>query len=294
MPRAAVLSLHARIENCQTASWEDPSLLQLWGPRYNVYTVPKDDLAVFSLGRLSTNPEARSRAERTGRSLRSLLEGRTMPFGEAGRLLGVHPNSLRYAAPTGTVLLRWDGARQPTIWCVDPPQVSHLQARLELARRYLHLFGPTTALSFARWAAVTDSEALDVFRELGKELKAVRTPVGDRWLLASDETLLFSREGLPGTTRLLPSGDNYFLAWDEDRILLVPNSTHRAALWTSRVWPGALLFRGEIVGTWRRSAHTVAITTWKLLTRSERELVEVEVSSLPVGATGRSIATRWN
>ena len=217
-----------------------------------------------------------------------------MPFGEAGRLLGVHPNSLRYAAPTGTVLMRWDGARQPTIWCVDPPQVTPLQARLELARRYLHIFGPTTAFFFARWAAVTDLEALDIFRELGTELRAVRTPIGDRWLLASDEALLFSRPGIGETTRLLPSGDAYFLAWDEDRILLVPNSTHRAALWTSRVWPGALLLRGEIAGTWRRSAETLAITTWKRLTRSEKESIEMEVSFLPIAVTGRSIATRWN
>ena len=44
-----------------------------------------------------------------------------MTYGEAGRGLGEHPNRLRYAAPTGTVLIRWDGARQPTVWTVPPP-----------------------------------------------------------------------------------------------------------------------------------------------------------------------------
>jgi hypothetical protein len=66
-----------------------------------------------------------------------------MPFGQAGRAMGVSPNSLRYAAPTGTVLLRWDGSRQPVVWMVPPPDMDPWQARLELARRYLHVFGPT-------------------------------------------------------------------------------------------------------------------------------------------------------
>ena len=77
-----------------------------------------------------------------------------MTYGEAGRGLGVHPNSLRYAAPTGTVLIRWEGARQPTVWTVPPPDVDPRDARLELARRYLHVFGPATPAAFAQWAGI--------------------------------------------------------------------------------------------------------------------------------------------
>jgi hypothetical protein len=33
MPRAALLSLHARVEGVQPSTWEHPSLAQLWGPR---------------------------------------------------------------------------------------------------------------------------------------------------------------------------------------------------------------------------------------------------------------------
>ena len=39
MPRAAVLSIHARITGTAPATWEDPSLVQLWGPRFNVFVV---------------------------------------------------------------------------------------------------------------------------------------------------------------------------------------------------------------------------------------------------------------
>src|SRR5436309_11724208 len=52
MPRAALLSIHARVQGAEPSSWEDPSLVQVWGPRYQVYVVAACDLPVFSLGRL--------------------------------------------------------------------------------------------------------------------------------------------------------------------------------------------------------------------------------------------------
>src|SRR5258707_6892088 len=52
MPRAALLSIHARVEETEPSTWEDPSLVQLWGPRYNVFVVAGCDLAGFSLGTL--------------------------------------------------------------------------------------------------------------------------------------------------------------------------------------------------------------------------------------------------
>ena len=50
MPRAALLSLHARVAGVEPSTWEHPSLAQLWGPRYSTYVVPKQDFALFSLG----------------------------------------------------------------------------------------------------------------------------------------------------------------------------------------------------------------------------------------------------
>src|SRR5262249_16742575 len=39
MPRAALLSIHARMAGTEPASWEDPSLVQVWGPRFSAYVV---------------------------------------------------------------------------------------------------------------------------------------------------------------------------------------------------------------------------------------------------------------
>lgn len=59
---------------------------------------------------------------------------------KARRVLGVG-NSLRYAATTGTVAIRWDGARAPTIWTIAATKVDPTDACRKLARGYLHISG---------------------------------------------------------------------------------------------------------------------------------------------------------
>src|SRR5271156_3085532 len=61
MPRAALLSIHARVEGTEPSTWQDPSLVQLWGPRFNVFAVAARDLAVFSLGTLPDDAKGRRR-----------------------------------------------------------------------------------------------------------------------------------------------------------------------------------------------------------------------------------------
>ncbi len=293
-PRAALLSLHARVEETTSDTWEHRSLIQLWGPRFSAYVVAEKDLAVFSLGRLPADAARCARARRTADRLHAFLDGRRMPFGAAGHALGVQPNSLRYAAPTGTVLLRWEGARQPAIWTVPPPDVDPEHARLELARRYLHVFGPATAASFAKWAGIDRPAATAIFKNLTNALIAVETPVGTAWILADDETGFRAKPRPGAPARLLPSGDAFYLAWGTDREILVPDPKLRAELWTSRVWPGALLVDGEIAGTWRRSAAEVSIDPWRSLSTRQKEAVETEAVSLPLPGLGRPITLRWN
>jgi len=282
MPRAALLSLHARVTATASSHYEHPSLVQIWGPRFSNYVVAAKDLAVFSLGRLPDDVRGRTRAQETAARLHAFLNGTRMPFGKAGRGLGIPPNSLRYAAATGTVLIRWDGAHQPVIWTVPPSRLDPRQARLELVRRYLHIFGPATAASFAKWAGLRPQEARVAFDTLAEALIPVHTPIGDACILADDEPAFFAESKPSPATRLLPSGDTYYLLWGADRQLLLPDARQRAALWTTRVWPGALLLNGEIAGVWRRSAARISISTWRTLTSSERQAVEAEALALPL------------
>jgi len=293
MPRAALLSLHARVEGVEPSTWEDPSLAQLWGPRYSTYVVPKRDFALFSLGRLPEDAKGRQRAERMAELIRGYLGGSRTTDREAQSALGVG-NSLRYAATTGTVAIRWEGARTPEIWVVPAPEIDPAEACRELARRYLHVFGPTTAAGFSRWAGISRRAGETAFASLEESLLLVRSPLGDEWLLAEDEPVVRAAETTPAPARLLPSGDAYFLLDGAERELLVPRADRRELLWTSRVWPGALLVEGEIRGTWRRSQHTVRIDAWEGLSRARRHAVEAEAAALPLPGLDRPIEVVWS
>jgi Winged helix DNA-binding domain len=293
MPRAALLSIHARVEGTGPSTWEDPSLVQLWGPRFSVFVVAACDLAVFSLGTLPDDARGQRRAEDLAAKLAAAIGGERTPHREAGSRLGMDPNRLRYAAATGTVLIRWEGARQPTVWIVPVPEMSLREARLELARRYLHSYGPTTAEAFGRWAGIGPRPAGAAFEALGESLTPVRTPVGDARILAEDEAVFRADPGLAAPVRLLPSGDAFFLLQGADRELLVADARFQRELWTPRVWPGALLVDGEIAGTWRRAGAVLSVQSWRPLSAAERDAVEAEAASLPLPGISAPVTVRW-
>ena len=292
MPRAALLALHARLEGVEPSAWEHPSLAQLWGPRFSTYVVPKRDFALFSLGRHPEDAKSRQRAERVAGRMHAHLGGARMTDRELGRAVGLG-NEMRYAATTGTIAIRWEGARAPVVWAVSAARIEPADACRELARRYLHVFGPTTSEGFARWAGISRRAAADAFASLEGSLLPVRSPLGDEWLLGADEAAVRAAE-VAASARLLPSGDAYFLLDGKERELLVPRTDQRERLWTSRVWPGALLVEGEIRGTWRRSQHSVRVDAWSRLSRRQRDAVEAEAASLPLPGIDRRIEVVWD
>jgi hypothetical protein len=290
MPRAAVLSTHARVKGTSPTAWDDPSLAQVWGPRYQVYVVATPDLPVFTLARLPDSGKIRERAEDLAARLHELLDGERMRYDDAGQALGTHGNNLRYAALTGTLAIRWEGARRPLVWTVPPPKITPAEATPELARRYLHIFGPARRETFAKWAGIGARESTRAFEDLGAELISVRTPAGEAHMLATDEATMRESPPVAAAARLLPSGDAYTLhGTSEERALLVPDARQRGELWTPRVWPGAVLVAGEIVGTWRRAKRTVSIQTWTRLSRSAQDAVIAEAESLPLPDAGQTI-----
>ena len=294
MPRAALLSIHARVDGTGPGSWEDPSLVQVWGPRFSAYVISEQDRALFTVARLPDDPARRHEFQDLADRIEAFLDGRRMDCREVGRGLGRHPVSLRYAAPTGRVLIRWDGARQPMIWTVPQPEVDPFDARLELARRYLHVFGSGTAESFAEWAGIKPPRGRAAFDALVGSLTPVRTPAGDGWILSVDEEAFRSPvDGRPAAARLLPSGDTYFLLHGDDREVLVRDAARRAELWTPRVWPGAVVVAGEVAGTWRRVGAVVAIQPWRRLSRGAREAVEREAASFPLPGVRGEVRAQW-
>ena len=261
MPRAALLSIHARVEGTEPTAWEDPSFVQLWGPRFSVYVVPKEDVAVFTLGRLDESGSTGGRP-------------RTSP-------LAWRPSSLAGSYPTATWAAVWasgtgcDTAHQPA-----PSSSAGRAPARRRSGRYQHPTSIRTTLDSSSRGATSTCSGRPYPRHLrvGRDryargrrslrrsrrgLTPVRTPIGDQWILTSDEPVFRSKPAPPAPARLLPSGDTYYLLWGSDRELLVPDPGRRGDLWTSRVWPGALLVGGEVVGTWRRAKAKVSIQTWR-------------------------------
>ncbi len=292
MPRAAVLSIHARVAGAEPETWADPSLVQVWGPRFQVYAVPAAEHALFTLARYPDDARGRRVAEEMAALAASYVGDRTLSDREVA---GAHRvgNAIRYATTTGTILIRWEGARAPKIWSVLRPNGEPEDLRLELARRYLHVFGPTTVGSFAKWAGIGAKQARAAFDSLAPELLAARTTIGDGWLLAADEATARAAPGATAPARFLPSGDTFFLLWGRDRELLVPDAGRRGELWTPRVWPGALLVSGDVAGVWRRAGADVDVDTWRTLTNGERAAVEAEAATMPLPGLRREIRVRW-
>lgn len=293
VPRSALHALHARVTGVDPDAWQDDALVQVWGPRYTVYVVPAGDHVPFTLGRLPQRGRLRDRAQQLAERLREHLDGRRSPMDPVGEALGVHPNTLRYAALTGTVLIRWAGARQPVVWTVPRADLSSAEALEQLVRRYLHFMGPSTEASFVRWGGIDEASAAAAFATLRPSLVTVRTPLGTAQILAADEPSFRRAHSARSTARLLPSGDPYYLLWGADRELLVPDATCRAQLWTSRVWPGALLLNGEVAGTWRRSGASVEVSPWRRLSADERLALETEVATMPLPDALAEPVLRW-
>jgi hypothetical protein len=295
MPRAALLSIHARVRDAGPNAWEHPSLTQVWGPRWSAYVVPERDAAVFTRGRMPESENDRQKFEDLAERVDAFLRHQRVRFGDVGRALGLpHHNYVRYATVTGRLRIRWEGARQPSLWTVRASNIAYRAARVELARRYLHVFGTATPASFGKWAGVGPASSDAAFADLERSLTRVRTPIGDAWILTSDERALRSKRSRSTTARLLPSGDTYFLLQGADRELLVPEARQRAALWTTRVWPGAVLLVGEIVGVWRRAGALVSIDAWRRLARTERDAVEAEALSLPLPDVAGRMRVEWS
>ena len=64
MPRAALLSIHARVAETSPDAWADPALAQVWGPRVSAYVVAADAVA-------------QSRIDRVGRLRKYWVPGRS-------------------------------------------------------------------------------------------------------------------------------------------------------------------------------------------------------------------------
>ena len=292
-PRAGVLSLHARVHGVTAASWELPDLAQVWGPRGAIYLVPRNDIAVFTLGQLPRDSGSQKLIEKAAASMKKILAGRTLRKAEVfSRLrslnLGV---DFIPAGKTGSVLPRWD-ARDTLIRAVDAPDADIEECRIELARRFFHYLGPSTLMGLKRWAGVSQEDAQITFSSLSKELIAIEVDSHNAWCLRSDADDLTKARAQSGV-RLLPADDPY-LNYRVAKEFLVPEHKFRLQLWPKAPPPGALLVNGMVTGTWRRNQWHIVIKPWrKKPSNNVAEAVAEELSRFPLHGDKTNAIAEW-
>lgn len=283
-PRSALLSLHARVADCEPGAWEDERLMQTYSPRGAVHVLPAADWAVFTIGRLPSDPaEQRAIDDAARRALDALGPGvrrsTDLPQGFG--------HVMRHAAASGRIAARWDASM---VWFheVPLPAMPFEEARLELCRRHLHAYGPTTPAVFAWWAGIQRvSDAKQTWQRLGDELEEVNLEGHRAWILASDEPALAEAEPPPQGVRLLPAEDCKFFGPDKTGLFAGPqvmvdwatNDNHH---------PHRLVVNGELAGRWGRRAGRVVVKldpgTYASASADTTllEAIEAEALSMPI------------
>jgi hypothetical protein len=269
-PRDALLGLHARVADCESTSWEHPSLVQTYSPREAVYVLPRKDFGVFTIGRLPLAAEAVRRIDELADAACRKLDGRELRGGLPG---------LRAACASGRIALRWTTS---ALWVreVPRPEIDVGEARKELCRRHVHRFAPTSPKTFAWWAGLSPADARQIWNSLADELLEVDFDGTPAWILRDDETCI--RETPPARgTRLLVEPDLRLLGRDRDGLFIAPGKRPLTPAADS-FHPNGVLVDGRIVGAWGRKAGQVEVVLTEGLTTDQYDALAGEISTMPI------------
>lgn len=269
-PRDALLGLHARVEACEPSAWQHPRLIQTYSPRAAVYVLPADDFGVFTVGRLPRDPEARQILEDLAEEACRALDGQEV------RGTALLP---RGACATGRIAVRWT-TNAVYVREHERPSIDPEAARMELCRRHVRAFGPTTPAAFAWWAGVSVRDARKTFDLIADELLPVDLAGHDAWMLADDESAVRLAEPMRGV-RLLVASDLRLLGQDRTQRFVGPGRNDHSPL---QDWfhPNGLVVDGRIAGAWGRRAGRVSIKAAGPLPSSTRRAIHAEAASMPV------------
>ncbi|WP_350276619.1 crosslink repair DNA glycosylase YcaQ family protein [Kribbella sp. HUAS MG21] len=277
-PRDALLGLHARMAGCAPDDWAHPSFIQTYSPRAAVYVLPARDLGVFTLGRLPLAPDAVRRIDGLAQRICDELSG------EERRGAGIR--GLREACVSGRIAVRWDTtslyARE-----VPRPDLDLDDARLELCRRHVQYFGPTTPKVFAWWSGLSPADARAVWQRLAGELVEVDFDGVPAWILRADEERLSTVEA-PRGVRLLVASDLRLFGRDRDARFIAPGLRPLTTV-ADTFHPNGVLVDGRIAGAWGRKRGRVSVVLSDKLTQEQYDDLQTEVARMPLAEPQLSV-----
>ena len=273
-PRDALVGMHARVEDCEPSAWEDPELTQTYSPRGAVHVLPKQDLGVFTVGRMPLDEERRREIEKIADEVCQALGGEERRGGLP---------DLRTACASGQLTLRWTTsalyARE-----VPRPEIDFEEAHRELCRRHVQAFGPTTPEAFAWWSGLSPRDAREVWRWLTPELLPVDLAGHPAWILAKHEHAIRSTRPVSGA-RLLAAPDLRIFGQDRHGLFVGPGVKRRPPQYDT-FHPNGVILDGEIAGAWGRRGGRVDVLIDGPLSTDARAALTAEALSMPIpGAT---------
>lgn len=141
-----------------------------------------------------------------------------------------------------------------------------------LARKFLHCYGPAAPGDFAEWLGCSGAQARRLWACLEEEAVPVDVGGKRRFLLAADRDRLLCPEP-PRRELLLLGGHDPYLDQREREVLL-PNKARQRQVWKTTANPGAVVYRGEIAGIWtsrkKKDGAELSITLWREIPGKER------------------------
>lgn len=325
---AAELSIGLRLpgatrSDVRHALWTEHSLVKTMGPRGTVHLLPTQDLPLWT-GALSATPpsgtgvpdDARMTPEQTDAVVAAIaiaLADAALTADELGEAVvervgawagdpvvpawyGMWPRwrpAIYPAANRGVLCFGPNRGRtvtytNPHRWLPGFQPADADVAVAELARRYLHAYGPATPAHFARWLAVPQRWAADLFDALSDELQQVQLGDMTGWLITGDT----DAPAAPARgVRLLPYFDAYTVGCHPRELLFPGRAAGRALSGGQAGNFPVLLVDGTVGGVWhqRRSGRYIDITVEPLdpLTTAQRRELDDQVERVGAILEGR-------
>lgn len=121
-------------------------------------------------------------------------------------------------------------------------------ASKRLVRKYLHCYGPTTVESFQEWLGCSGRQGRRLWKTIIEEIEPVDVSGKKAFILTEDRDRLYSPAYFERELLLL-GGHDPFLDQRDREILQIDKSLHKQ-IWKLVFNPGAIVWRGEVIGTW--------------------------------------------
>lgn len=194
------------------------------------------------------------------------------------------------AAQQGLIIQGADRGRQPTFvrlddWVASDPSTLPASPEVELARRHIRAFGPTTPDDFSAWSGLSLTQSRTAWKEIPDPLIQFSTATGPVWMFQSAFGIFQAEPPQPLSVRLLPAFDTYLLGYRSRDLVLPPVYATRIQAGGGVLNP-ALLVDGYVLGQWKlmrkRNGMEVQVTAFEELSREVLDGLEEELSELSV------------